>query len=236
MNQNGSVERGSDQWVVNAVLEKALALGADVAGVVPVSLLLNCPSARSAGPHGLARRDGSVIVLGLYHDPACPEMDWWEEGKSTPGDRTLHTITTGLSRWLRDEYGREAYDIPYAVTDGGIYLKDAAVLAGLGVIGKNNLVLVPGYGPRMRFRALWSDLAVGAVPVNDRLSPCAGCPRPCRTHCPQEAFPGGSFSRERCLLRMNADKASGASQGNDGLVKNSVQHCRMCELYCTYLG
>ena len=112
MLQEDSARRGSDQWIVNDVLAKGLTLGASVAGVVPVSLLLDCPSVRSAGPHGLGRTDGAVIVLGLYHDPKRPEMDWWEEGKSTPGDRALHAITTALSRCLRDEYGRDAHDIP----------------------------------------------------------------------------------------------------------------------------
>lgn len=240
MKQGDGAGGGFDQSIVDDILAHALTLGASVAGVVPVSLLLDCPSVRSAGQHGLARTDGAVIVLGLYHDPACPEMDWWEEGKSTPGDRALHAITTALSRCLHDEYGREAHDIPYAVGDGGIYLKDAAVLAGLGIIGKNNLVLVPGYGPRIRFRALWADLVVEAVPVLDDWSPCTGCARPCRTHCPQQAFSGGAFSRERCLLRMNADKASGGPQDDDDddddLVQKHVQHCRMCELYCSYSG
>lgn len=225
-----------DSQIVDAVLAKALTLGASVAGVVPVSLLADCPSARSAGPQGLARSSGTVVVLGLYHDPNCPEMDWWEEGKSTPGDRILHGITTALSRWLRREYGREAHDIPYAVTEGGIYLKDAAVLAGLGVFGKNNLVLVPGFGPRIRFRALWADLEVEAVNLPECLSPCRECDRPCQTRCPQQAFPGGAFSRERCMSRMDADKASAASHDSDITKEKSVQHCRNCELSCVYSG
>ncbi|MBC8492582.1 MAG: hypothetical protein H8D43_02260 [Chloroflexi bacterium] len=32
---------------------------------------------------------------------------------------------------------------PYRVEQGRILLKDAAVLAGLGVMGKNNLVITP---------------------------------------------------------------------------------------------
>ncbi|WAI01710.1 hypothetical protein [Methanogenium organophilum] len=236
MIREGGAEGDPDQWIMNAVLAKALTLGASVAGYVPVSLLADCPSVRSAGPQGLARNSGTVIVLGLYHDPACPEMDWWEEGRSTPGDRILYGITTALSRWLGDEHGRVAHDIPYDVTEGGIYLKDAAVLAGLGVFGKNNLVIVPGFGSRIRFRALWADLEVGIKCVPECLSPCTGCSRPCQTHCPQDAFPGGRFSRKRCLSRMDADKAAVRSENSDTTEKKSVQHCRNCELLCVYAG
>ena len=230
------MRKESDREIMDAVLEGALLLGASVAGFVPVYLLRDCPSAQRAGPQGLAHDTGSVIVLGLYHDPEHPEMDWWEEGRSTPGDRILSGITTALSRWLVQGYGREAHDIPYAVSDGGIYLKDAAVLAGLGVFGMNNLVIVPECGPRIRFRALWADLDVDAAPLCEWQTPCSGCPRPCRMHCPQQAFSGGHFSRERCLLRMDADKASGACRTPHAPEKYTVQHCRNCELLCVYPG
>jgi len=39
-------------------------------------------------------------------------------------------------------------------------LKDAAVLAGLGCIGKNNLLLTPEYGSRVRLRAFTIDLVL----------------------------------------------------------------------------
>lgn len=234
MKQENTPREEPDRRIMDAVLARALTLGASVAGFVPASLLIDCPSAQRAGPQGLARDSGSVIVLGLYHDPNHPEMDWWEEGKSTPGDRILHGITTHLSQWLREEHGREAHDIPYAASDGGIYLKDAAVLAGLGTFGRNNLVIVPGFGPRIRFRALWADLDVEGGPVPEKHSPCSGCSRPCQTHCPQQAFPEGYFSRERCLSRMDADKAQGVSPSPDAGGMKPVQHCRNCELFCVY--
>ncbi len=225
-----------DRWIMDALLARALTLGASVSGVVPARLLTDCPSAQSAGPHGLAQDSGSVVVLGLYHDPDHPEMDWWEEGRSTPGDRMLYGMTTALSRWLREAHGREAHDIPYEVSAGGIYLKDAAVLAGLGVFGRNNLVIVPGFGPRIRFRALWTDLEAEALSFHECPSPCIECGRPCQKHCPQEAFPGGQYNRERCLSRMDTDKASAASRNPDNTQKKVVNHCRNCELFCVHSG
>lgn len=236
MKPEDTQEEERDRRIMDVVLARAISLGASVAGAVPTRLLIDCPSAQRAGPQGLAHDSGSVVVLGLYHDPDHPEMDWWEEGRSTPGDRMLYGITTALSRWLREAHGREAHDIPYAVSDGGVYLKDAAVLAGLGVFGRNNLVLVPNFGPRIRFRALWTDLEVGELPLCECLSPCSECSRPCQKHCPQQAFPGGHYHRERCLSRMNADKESAASPGPDTTQTDSVQHCRNCELFCVYSG
>ena len=73
-------------------IEKALALGASIAGYVPARLLRDCPSARAEGYRGWDTFTGSVIVLGLYHDPARPEMDWWD---NQPEERTAK-LRSGL--------------------------------------------------------------------------------------------------------------------------------------------
>jgi epoxyqueuosine reductase len=215
--------------ILDALLERALALGASVGGWVPAATLNDCPSERAAGPQGFSTFSGTIVVLGLYHDPKKPEMDWWEEGRSTPGDRMLHRINLALAAWLEKAHGIGARDIPYQVYDGGIYLKDAAVLAGLGCIGRNNLVINPDFGPHLRFRALWVDIATEPRVFSAMPSPCEGCPHPCETACPQNALEGGVYSRARCLSRINADKA--APVENTG--KNGpVNHCRVCELVC----
>lgn len=216
----------TDRQIMDAALAKARELGATVAGFVPAARLVACPSAVAEGRHGFRTTRGSFIVLGLYHDPEQPEMDLWEAGRGTPGDRMLARIGASLSRWLAGEHGRAADTLPYQITDGGVYLKDAAVLAGIGTIGRNNLVIVPGYGPRIRFRAVWTDLEPGepAQPIVE--SPCDRCPGSCRFSCPQHAFPGGRYDRAACLARMDADKASAARK------VSPADHCRICELIC----
>ena len=212
------------------LITKALELGASMAGSVPAERLKECPSALAAGPQGFRTFSGTIVVLGLYHDPGKPEMDWWEEGNGTPGDRMLRNITRNLSEWLRENHGIAAHDIPYQVYDGGIYLKDAAAMAGLGCIGRNNLVITPEYGPRVRFRALWVDIEMTHPIRPAREAPCDACDHPCETQCPQNALKGGTYSRERCLARMNADRA--APVRRMARKKGPVDHCRICELVC----
>jgi epoxyqueuosine reductase len=214
--------------ILEEILNKALDLGASMAGSVPAENLRDCPSAQAAGPQGFRTFSGTIIVLGLYHDPDKPEMDWWEEGKGTPGDHILRTITRELSLWLTENHGIEACDIPYQIYDGGIYLKDAAVMAGLGSIGRNNLVITPEYGPSVRFRALWVDIDTEQLIRAAREPPCDACDHPCETQCPQNALEGGTYSRERCLARMDADKTAPDAGGKKG----PVDHCRICELVC----
>jgi len=221
-----------EEQIIDGILKKALGFGASVAGSVPAGMLKDCPFARAAGPAGFQKSTGTVIVLGLYHDPGKPEMDWWEEGRGTPGDRILQEINRKLAAWLAETHDIDAVDIPYQIFDGGIYLKDAAVLAGLGLIGRNNLVITPDFGPRVRFRALWIDIdsEPSGRPVSDL--PCDTCEHPCESACPQKALESGLYSRNRCMARMDADKAASSVSGGAAKKKGSVDHCRACELVC----
>ncbi|MCT8337196.1 hypothetical protein FKB36_06735 [Methanoculleus sp. Afa-1] len=216
-----------DHEIIGAAIRKAHELGADVAGAVAAKELINCPSAVAEKRPGSEEDRGTYIVLGLHHDPGHPELDLWEAGRGTPGDRILGKIGKGLARWLQKEYGTSARLIPYRIGDGGIYLKDAASLAGIGRMGRNNLVLVPGYGPRVRFRAVWADLNCPDAGLAGEEDPCAGCEGACTRVCPMDAFPTGRYSRDRCMARMDADKTAG---------RGRIDHCRACELACPERG
>ncbi|NYT21950.1 MAG: hypothetical protein GKC07_09160, partial [Methanomicrobiales archaeon] len=102
----------SGDETLDKILEKALGPGASVAGFLPAQHLEDCPSARAAGPQGFATCTGTTVVLGLYHDPARPELDWWDEDGGTPGDRILRDIIRELSPWLLPAYGITSRDIP----------------------------------------------------------------------------------------------------------------------------
>ena len=216
-----------DPEIIKIALKRALALGADVAGAVPAARLVDCPSAVADGSRGSEADRGTYIVLGLYHDPEDPDLDLWEPGRGTPGDRLLARIGRDLARFLQEEYGIQTRVIPYRLQDGGIYLKDAACMAGIGRMGRNNLVLVPGYGPRVRFRAVWTDLEAPDRDLPEGDLPCAGCEAPCTRACPMGAFFTGRYSRDRCMARMDADKTAG---------RGRIVHCRACELACRDRG
>jgi epoxyqueuosine reductase len=159
-------------------------------------------------------------VIGVEHNADKPELDWWD-GKGTPGNRILIRINNKLSEWIENTFSVKTYKLPYFVEKGGIFLKDMVVMAGLGCIGKNNLVITPGYGPRIRFRALLLDRkaeATGPLEFN----PCEGCEQPCRKACPIKAFqntvysadelgqsilPGinGTYDRVTCNVKMEKD-------------------------------
>ncbi len=252
------------------ILTKAREFGADLAGFAAVSKLKLAPStkfseylAESDDPdvaefHTEGLPDGSitwpenartVLVIGVHHPSQRPEMDWWFGSADPPGNRLLAKIVRNLCTWIAEQYQIGVFHLPYGVEKGGIYLKDAAVLSGLGCIGKNNMFITPDYGPRIRLRAL--TLAID-LPSTGRaeFDPCVDCERWCQKACPQGALsekisypsvslydlPGrdGSYSRPLCHIQMEIDKKEAQEQTMDGFddpVK-LIKYCRRCELSC----
>ena len=252
------------------IIEMARELGACAAGIADVEALKKSPSHliyphfgryKSCLNNEVPRDSGEVlwppsaksaIVIAVEHPEDKPELDWWQDGLKggTPGNKELMTIVARLSDWLRKEKNYEIKGLPYYVVQGGIFLKDAAVMAGLGCIGKNNMLVIPEYGPRVRLRAAFLNIKLPASVPSD-FDPCPACDMPCRKICPQKAFqkkihidnqfglsqlPGrsGVYSRPLCKDQIeidieNANKA--AKENQHGLIR-LVKCCRLCETSC----
>jgi epoxyqueuosine reductase len=257
---------------INAqIIEQALNFGASVAGIATVEALKNSPShfvfeklgsfdrvrpidPGDAVPGKIAwsNNAGSAVVVGVEHPEDKPELDWWQDGLrgGTPGNRILMDITSSLSDWFEKKTSYKIYKLPYHFEKGGIFLKDAAVMAGLGCIGKNNLFVTPDYGPRVRLRAILLDVGLPASRAVD-FNPCKGCDMPCRTVCPQAAFQkkiyrhdelgldelparNGVYSRQLCNHQMeidinNSEKFKVIGHNRPGKL---IKYCRLCEFAC----
>lgn len=259
--------------LASLILEKTLAFGADLAGLASVDDLRNGPSEQlfpkmkdhsrdhfaeeitTGLPHGAVLfEEGAktAVIYAVSHPREKPELDWWCGEINPPGNKQLLQISKKLIRYLKENHpGISAWSKRYHVERGGIYLKDAAVAAGLGCIGRNNLLVTPEYGPRVRLRAVLISEAL--PPTGPRaFDPCAGCAAWCIRGCPERAFSGvlyteeetgltylpgrdGSYSRASCNAQMlkNEDEAETAlmpevSDTPDRIIK----YCRRCEMAC----
>jgi epoxyqueuosine reductase len=223
------------------IIGKAKELGATLAGIASVDLLKKSPSHEIVGKYG-TRIDGvdsyegmiegfteiqwraktkSALVIAVSHPQDERELDWTNRSGNTPGNRILQRINRELAAWIGEAFGIKTYKLSYWVEKGGIYLKDTAVLAGLGCIGRNNMLVTPELGPRVRLRGMLLEAELTPTGLIT-FDPCEGCEEFCRKACPQNAFdrmvhspaetgihalPGrdGSFSRARCTIQMDKD-------------------------------
>jgi epoxyqueuosine reductase len=212
------------------LLDRATALGASLAGLVPLSALQE-PVAHLADKWHLSAERASLLVLALEHPESEPELDWWaEDTGGTEGNRRLIAISEQLKHFLAT-LDVAAFPLPYHPWKGGVLLKDAAVLAGLGCIGDNNLLVTPQYGTRVRLRAILLDLQTEREP-GPAFAPCTACNHPCWQACPQRAFALGAYEKAPCARQMELDEANAAARARAQGSPTSIPYCRACELAC----
>ena len=209
------------------LLHIARACGATLAGIACADRLRGSPSHTACACRSLTESARSVLVLALHHSESDLELDSWGGEGGTRGNLQLIRISREVAAQAVRHLGIAARTLDYAPVPRGTFLKDAAVLAGLGVIGKNNLLITPGFGPRVRLRALALEAEL-APSTSDPFSPCSHCDRACQTSCPQQAFAHRVFERDACTRQMNADE-SVAKDRADGY---RIAYCRRCELSC----
>jgi epoxyqueuosine reductase len=258
------------------IIEKAKELGVTMAGIASVELLKKSPSPELIRKIGMEVDEAgsnlgrwqdkfaeikwpakarSVLVIAVSHPQDKPELDEWNPGGGSPGNTMLVRINRELSAWIEETLGIKTHKLPYVVQYGGIYLKEAAVLGGLGCIGRNNLVITPEFGSRIRLRAmLLEDELTPTGPID--FDPCKGCEEFCRKACPTNAYeknvfssvetgmdslPGrdGYYNRANCMLGIIARDLilDGIEDFNcdieeDPQIKEGIEYCRKCEFAC----
>ena len=260
------------------IMAKAKSLGASLAGIANVEQVKTLPS-YALHDRILNRRDGieppdeftnlqefewpenarSALIIALSHPLDKPELDWHLESGLLPGNWYLEEINRKLSTWINEEYGIITHHVNYAIHRNGIYLKDLAVLSGLGCIGKSNLLINPEFGPRLRFRAMLLDAELIPTDPID-FDPCEGCEEFCRKLCPVNAFDEvvfspadtgmstlpartGNYSRPKCLNYFSTTlKESGITASLLSIESRKMEgtyqtqkynmNCRRCELAC----
>lgn len=254
------------------IIKLALGCGATLAGVANVedlkkapafTVVAKMPEYNGVGTYMRGEKDKfltgvawperikSVVVLAYYHPIADPKIDYWFEGHNTIGNRKL----IGISKKLEDimgEVGVETYSFNYHIEKGGIFLKDSAVIAGLGCIGRNNLLITPQYGAHVRLRAVGISLDLPSTGPSG-YDPCTVCETKCWEKCTQNAFakkiysqeklgiselPGriGNFDRKICNIQMEADESHMKLMeipaiSVEGPIK-AIKYCRNCEYAC----
>ena len=176
----------------------------------------------------------SLLVLAMHHPKDKPELDWFDRG-NTAGNRRMTEISKSLVAWLLRTHGIKGQALPYQEELGGVYLKDAAVFAGLGVVGKNNLLLNTIWGPSVRLRSvLIQDHLTPTAPL-DNFNPCFRCDMPCRKACPLNAFDGGQYHRSICMKQLESNRENPIKSSQidpDGSPIFMTEWCRRCEFAC----
>ena len=195
-------------------------LGADLVGFAPVSRWAKAPIEHS--PRGIMPEAQNVIVVACHFLDAPTELGA-EADPREPGpamtemnvSAMLHDIAFRTAKMLQREghralfvrqSGAWRYRAPENVDTsdpnhdrgwvGDMCHYYAAVCAGLGEVGWNNITLTPQFGPRQRFCSILTDAELVPTPMYDGDPLCDRCMM-CRKHCPTQSFDKDASGRMR---------------------------------------
>jgi ferredoxin len=172
------------------VKQRALSLGFDLVGIMdPAELGALRPEVAWCQ---------SVVVMAYASPDAVLDVCF----------RMEYGGTRKWSKWIYEIVDSRALHVCMMLRDHGfralgtrredlIDLKKAAVLAGLGDLGRNNLLVTERFGPRVRLVGVFTD---AALEVDRRLdsSLCDQCGL-CLDVCPFDAITETGFVRSRCV-------------------------------------
>jgi len=184
--------------------------GVDFVGVASADCVETAPTRR--GPRSVLPEARSVVVFAKRMLTGSMESPSTEVATShnVALYRELDRISYVLGCFL-EQMGYRAATVPsYIPVEmtsetkgfvGAVSLRHAAQAAGLGVLGKNNLLITPSLGPRVRLGALVTAAPLDHdVPVSQDL--CANCVA-CIAACPVGALsePGRTHTG-RCVRQI----------------------------------
>ncbi len=211
----GRESRKSSNGLTEELKQYVYDLGATLAGVAPVERFESAPPGH--GPRDLLPEAKSVMVI------AFRLVDRLVEG--LPGCRPMYTenfhyvnaemgiCTTRATRFLVQR-GFATIPIYYSSREMRIptparffdefSLRHAAEKAGLGKIGKNQLLITPQFGPRVRLSAVITSAHLTPNPlITQEVCDPKRCKWRCVQQCPSEALKQNDpMDKEACNKYM----------------------------------
>lgn len=188
------------------------------AGFHPKDIYPDCKSVIAFGialPKGLMKVEPRLIY-GHFNSESISEVD---------------SIALKAAKGIEKLYGGYAIplpsDVPYEYWDaekkegrGLISMKHAAVLAGLGSLGKSTLLLNDEFGNMVTFGAILTDLDLPSDPLAESIC-VEGCSL-CIEKCPAKALDGKRADQAKCRPNTYGTNARGFE----------TVDCNICRTVC----
>ncbi len=184
-----------DQNLTEEIRKYCKNIGVDVVGFADPSLFERYSEVNR--PQAYIEDSKTVIVIGFYLYDIV--LDAWSHNKGEKiwkrqfADAVVEQFCNRIRRFLLKK-GFNSRVIPYSP---GLFLKEAAALAGIGPIGKNNLLITDEFGSQVRLRALATNVPLTCGEPIAKSEYCNGC-NICIDSCPSKALSNGKYSKEKC--------------------------------------
>ena len=213
------------------IKEFVLSLGADVCGIANIDRFVDAP--KGFHPRDIFPACNSVIVFGIalpkgltlvdsrlvyrhFNYSNCPEVDLIAFKTA----KELERLYGGYAVPMPSDGPYEYWDAEKLEGRGLISMKHAAVLAGLGALGKSTLLLNEKYGNMLTVGAVLTELNLASDPLSESI--CIKDCDLCIKNCPSQALDGHSANQLKCRPNTYGKNARGFETVN----------CNKCRVVC----
>lgn len=253
---------GDDSILAHAVAREAVRLGFDAVGFAPADEPLTVDFERwrafvaegyqgemtwlGDSPDARLRLDGESVLPGA-RSVVVVARSYRRGAQAEAGDPDL---ARGIARYARgQDYhnflrkrlrrlaaflrgcapGVQARPL---VDDAPILERAWAARAGLGFVGKNGMLIVPGLGSMVLLGEVVTTLALPrATPIEER---CGTCTR-CLEACPTQAFPRPFvLDARRCIAYLTIEQRGPVDEPLRAAVGEHLFGCDDCQTVCPY--
>jgi epoxyqueuosine reductase len=181
-----------------------------------------------------------ICVADRYHDGGRDSID----RKSPPRGRiaryargrdyhkVLKKRLVTIAKVLQSEH--PGHDFRPCVDTAPLLEREHAMRAGLGLVGKNTLLIEPGIGSWMLLGAIVTTLPLAPTPPSERTpDPCGSCTR-CIDACPTSAITPFSVDATRCIAYSTIEHRQEADPAVADRTGSWLFGCDICQEVCPH--
>lgn len=173
-------------------------------------------------PDSYLSNSKTVIVIGFHLYDISLDA-WSKDEKKEKSYHFADSILVNQCHQIKSFLAKRGFKSKIVSYQPGLYLKDAAALAGIGPIGKNNLLISKKYGTQIRLRALVTEAELSyGIPIHESTY-CKSC-NICLESCPAGALEEGKFDKDLCR--------NYCIENLKNLSDNTVLWCNICIEVC----
>ena len=190
-------------------------------------------------PRRLLESAKTVLVLGLAYDrtPAPTRTSGFGRVARYAWGRDYHlVIPKRLKHFVGTVSSALGAEISWRGFSDAVPLMERALArrGGLGFIGKNTLLIVPGKGSFLFLAEIVWDLEVCDLPALAQAGSCGACSR-CRPACPTNAIVADrSLDATRCISYLTIEKRGGLLATERKAIGEWIFGCDICQEVCPF--